>query len=758
MSYVDRITSYRPAKYWAECYPLGNGNIGVMDYGDINSNITTINDDRLWSGTGNNKNNKDKGKHLGEIRRAITDEKFGLAEKLTKKHILGGWSDSYLPLGNIAMTSDIEKVSSYSRVLDMADGVQTVRCDTGRGEYINESFVSAPSGCYVSKTICPVPTTYTFTMGSKLKSKIDINQNLNAVQLTLSGVAPTINLPIYASGDNPTEYINGESGLEWLASCTIKTDGNIVTYNNIVTIEHCTWHMIVMATGVQYNSAGSLLGQVIAKIDNVLISPYEDIKALHIADHSELYDRCVLELDGDEPNISTEQLLKRNRKNKNNKLICILFNLGRYLTIASSRKDTCAANLQGIWNDILRAPWSSNYTININTQMNYWVTLLVGLNDCHLPMIDLIRKIYENGLITARETFGISGWVCGHNSDVWGMSNPVGQYSGDNSVAYGLCIGASGWLCRHIFEHYLFTEDAEFLSLNFDIMLDGAKFYLDYLTTDKEGCTLICSPSASPENKFYKNGKHAINKASTMDMTIIRELFDNVIKCAEILDYNDEKLLVRIKDAIELLHPVRVNNKGCVMEWSDNYLEINKRHRHISHLYGIFPSNQWTDTKSTDIVKAVRKSLLRRGINGTGWSIAWKINVFARLHDGDNAYKAIVKQLTFVSAKSRVGLSGGTFGSMLCAHPPFQIDGNFGACAGIAEMLMQSHDGFIELLPALPSQWSKGSIRGLIARGGYTVDIEWTDNMITSYNISHSTKRSVIVKINGKTQNINIGN
>ena len=760
MRYEDLLKSTTPAQHWEESYPLGNGNIGIMNYGNVDKSIISINDDRLWSGTGKNKNNTDGGAHLEEIRNAISTGNLSEAEDLTKAHILGDWTESYLPLADIMIESKISKPYGYGRTLDMSKGIHTVKFNSPAGEFVNESFVSAPNGCYVAINTSSKPTTYSFAITSKLNSSLYINSDDSMAEMTISGIAPTVNQPKYHSDAIPTQYVIGDEGKEWIAKCRIISNGDISVAGDIVTITDCTSYQLVLTTDVKFRTTKDMEQWTTRRIKSVVSKPYSKILERHILDHSTLYNRCFLEIGGDNTNLSTSELLKHNNKLKNNKLVTILFNFGRYLTIASSRPDTEAINLQGIWNRLLQPPWSSNYTININTEMNYWPTLVVGLTECHLPMIDLIKKIYKNGKKTALETYGMSGWTCGHNSDGWGLSNPVGHNSDSNSVVYGLFIGGAGWLCRHVYEHFLFTDDISFLSDNFNILIDAARFYLDYLSKDGEDGKLICSPSASPENTFYKKGIHCINKTSAMDITIIKELFENIVKCSDILQYQDsDGIIERIENTLPELIPVSINKRGRVMEWAENYRELDSHHRHISQLYGCYPSDQWTHTKTPTLMTAAAKSLKRRGINGTGWSIAWKINAFARLHDSKSAYKSIMKQLTFVKSNGALKMGGGgTYASMLCAHPPFQIDGNFGACAGIAEMLMQSHDGFIEILPALPTEFFKGRVRGLIARGGYSVSIEWFNNRLVSYNITHPTKTTAIVKANGRIQEINIKN
>ena len=756
MRYEDKLTSSSASKNWVECYPLGNGNIGVMDHGESNKNVICINDDRLWSGNGSDSNSHDSGVHIEEIRELVNRGKIRKAEKLVKKHILGGWAQSYLPLGNIIIESDMSSVTNYSRQLNLQTAIQEISYIANNAELKSESFASFPDGCYVSYNTIDPKITYKISMTSKLRYKCSCAVNDENVYISINGIAPIINEPIYSASKNPTVYSEHKNVKKWLARCAVKSDGEICVMGDSIVIRNGTYYQLVMSTLVDLVADCHLQSELDNKINKVINDDYASVKKRHIDDHIEKYDRCYIDLGGDEVDICTEQLLKQNNIKNNNKLVTLAFNMGRYLTIASYREGTYASNLQGIWNNMLRAPWSSNYTTNINTQMNYWPTLLVGLDKCHMPMIDLIKRIYENGKKTAKDTFNMSGWVCGHNSDGWGSSSPVGVHAKNNSVSFGLCIGSAGWLCRHIYEHYLFTEDKEFIENHFVVLIESAKFYLDYLTADSEDGTLVCNPSASPENKYFKYGFCSLSKASTMVITIIRELFKSVINISNIIKYEDsEGVICRISSALDSLKQVQVSKSGRVMEWHDDYMEINAKHRHISHLYGAFPSSEWTETKTPDLMRATALSLNKRGIEGTGWSIAWKSNVFARLHDGQNAYNAIMKQLTFVKAGNNISIGGGgTYGSMLCAHPPFQIDGNMGVCSAIIEMLMQSHDGFIELLPALPSQWSTGEVHGLIARGGFKVSFSWVNCEVTSCSITHKTKQVATVKINGKIEEI----
>ncbi len=734
----------RPAEAWVEALPLGNGRIGAMDFGGARESRIALNEDSLWSGYPRDTNVQDAAQYFRKAQQLVLDGKHQEAAACIEDNMLGAFTQSYLPLGDLMLCfngPEGEPVN-YVRSLSLDEAVSATGFELGGITYRRELFVSHPDQVVVMRL--SADRAGQMTLRAKLQSQLRASCAAEGDTLTLSGIAPSMVQPSYLQHDHPVVYEDAPElrGMRFCAILrAIAKGGKVESSAGELCVCGADEVVLLMAVRTSFNGfdrqpfvdGRDELALAKADLDTAGAKDYAALRSAHVADHQALYRRVTIALGGpDYADQSTEARLKGFSGQPDDRgLIEAVFQYGRYLTIAGSRQGTQPMNLQGIWNEELRAPWSSNYTVNINTQMNYWPAEVTALPELTAPLFALIDELRTTGARTAKLHYGARGAVSHHNTDLWRLSNPVGNKS-RGTVGYAFWPMSFGWLCEHLYEHYQYTLDRGFLrDAALPAIRDAARFYLDTLTEDGRGdCSLF--PTTSPEHAVLVNGEWTNVAASvTMSNAIVREVLENYLTSLDVLGL-DEPMADEARAALGKLHPLQIGSKGQLLEWGLEYPEAEPHHRHASHMYPLHPAHQITPDKTPVLAAACSRSLDLRGDEGTGWSLGWKINFWARLRDGDRALRLLKMQLRFVEADCQMSYAGGggTFLNLFDAHPPFQIDGNFGATAGIAEMFLQSVGNEMWLLPALPTEWDQGHIRGLRAQGGVSVDIEYRDRQL----------------------------
>ncbi len=772
----------QPAVEWTEALPIGNGTLGAMVFGRVDSELIQLNEATLWSGGPVQKNvNPNAFQNLALIREALKAEDFDKAYTLTK-NMQGAYSESFMPLGDLLLTQDLggKKTDFYNRSLDIQTGLAVTNFKVDGVNYKREIFASAPAQCIVMKLSADQlqKLSVSIDASSLLKNQKLVQNN----SLVLKGKAPSHSDPNYIDYNKEPVIYDDPTGcrgmrFELIVKPIVK-DGMVSYEGNKIVIKNASEILLFISAATSFNGFDKCPDSqgkdehafAENQIKKASVKKYDNLVKEHLQDFQKFFNRVSLQLNEKETNKSNLptdiRLEQYDKGEKDSGLEALFFQYGRYLLISSSRTHNAPANLQGIWNNKLRAPWSSNYTTNINLQMNYWPVESASLSELFFPLDDFVKNVSITGAETAKSYYHANGWVLHHNSDIWATTNPVGDFGKGDPMWANWYMG-SNWISRHLWEHYQYTGDVAYLKKVYPIIKGAAEFSLDWLQQDKNGY-LVTMPSTSPENKYYYDGKKGgvVTTASTMDIGIIKDLFENIIEASKILNI-DADFRQKVDKAANQLLPFQIGAKGNLQEWYKDFEDEDPHHRHTSHLYALHPANLISPLKTPDLAAAARKTLELRGDDGTGWSLAWKVNMWARLLDGNHAYKLFKNQLRLTKDNDiKYNRRGGCYPNLFDAHPPFQIDGNFAGTAGIIEMLMQSQNNEIHLLPALPDDWKEGEIKGITAKGNFTVNIKWNDGKMNQTKVIsnnggtckiRSSEPFIIEKLNIKSEKSSIG-